>query len=60
MRGIPFALAATLLAVLDIGVPFLLLRHGAPLFAPLLYWCFLPLGVIALAAVYTAGWRDRP
>ncbi len=59
MRGRTLVVLAVGLALLDILVPYLLLRDIGSFAGSFLFWCLLTLAVIVLGAVAVRGWGGR-
>ncbi|MFP4114808.1 MAG: hypothetical protein ACOC0E_01635 [Spirochaetota bacterium] len=59
MKGLPFLLVALVVAVLDIGVPYLLLASTGSFWASFLFWCAITLAMIVFAGFSTRTWRDQ-
>jgi hypothetical protein len=59
MRGTYFLLLSIGLALVDVLVPYLLLRSIPSFLASYLFWCLLTLAVILFGALYVRRWGGR-
>ncbi len=59
MRGFHFLLLAIGLVLVDVLVPYLVLKDNAGFGASYLFWCLLTLAVIIFGIFYTRKWRKR-
>ena len=59
MKAKNLALIALLLAVLDLGVPYLFLKDIGSFWASYLYWTLLAVTVIILGAIYIKHWGEN-
>ncbi|MFP4051947.1 MAG: hypothetical protein ACLFVB_09450 [Thermoplasmata archaeon] len=58
MKAKNLALIAILLAVLDVGVPYLVLKDIGEFWGNYLYWTLLAVTVIVLGANYIKHWGE--
>lgn len=59
MKAKNLALIALVLAILDVGVPYLFLKDIGEFWGSYLYWTLLAVTVIVLGAIYIKGWGEN-